>query len=132
MQPGIGSLERSDVTFYSSDLEIADNLNKFFESTFTHKDLNNILEPAFRYENVSVNGQWCQHLWVCCTNRSYMYWGFWPRWPWFTLLSYILKSYAHSLCAPLTILFCQSLNGGILPMQWVEASPCYSCVKERL
>jgi len=33
VKPGIGPLERSDGTFTSSDLEIADDLNNFFEST---------------------------------------------------------------------------------------------------
>ena len=37
------------------------------------------------------------------------------------LHSYVLKSCAHTLCAPLTKLFQQSLAEGILPDEWKQA-----------
>ena len=37
------------------------------------------------------------------------------------LHSFILKSCAHTLCAPLTLLFHQPLSSGILPDEWKRA-----------
>jgi len=49
VKPGVGPLERNDGTCTSIDSEIADDLNKFFESTFTQEDITNMPVPAFRY-----------------------------------------------------------------------------------
>ena len=45
--------------------------------------------------------------------------------------SYVLKACAHTLCAPLTMLFLQSLTSGDLPCEWKKAHviPVYNYKK---
>jgi len=38
-----------------------------------------------------------------------------------SLHSYVLKACAHTLYAPLTILYTQSLSSGVLPDEWKQA-----------
>ena len=115
---GVGPLERSDGAYTSGDFEIADDLNKFFESTFTREDITNMPVPAFRYNesisNVNISESVVlQKLMSLKDNKSPGPDG---------LHSYVLKSCAHTLCAPLTKLFCQSLAEGIR-RKWLTSSP---------
>ena len=52
--PDVDPLERNDGTYTSSNFEIADNLNKFFEPKFTWENVINMPVPAFRH-NESIS-----------------------------------------------------------------------------
>jgi len=109
VKSGVSPLERNDGTCTSSDSEIADDLNMFFESTFTQEDVTNMPVLAFRHNesftdvNISKSVV-LQKLLLLKVNKSPGPNG---------LHSYVLKSCAHTLCAPLTKLFRQSLAEGI-------------------
>ena len=102
VKPGVGPLERNDGTYTAGDFEIADDFN----STFTREDVTNMLVPAFRYNesisNVNISESVVlQKLLSLKDNKSPGPDG---------LHSYVLKSCAHTLCAPLTKLFCYSVS----------------------
>jgi len=46
----LGPLERGDGSFTTSDAEVANDLNRFFESTFTEEDLSDVPVPPFRFK----------------------------------------------------------------------------------
>ena len=104
------NLQKPDGTMTQSDIEAAEELNKFFKSTFTLEDLDshiptistrisetlsdiNISEEVIFYKLLSLNG-----------NKA-------PD----ALHPYFLKSCAASLAKPLFLLTKQSLNSGTLP-----------------
>ena len=117
-QSDITHLEKPDGTMIQSDAETAEQVNKYFESTFTiEEDRNiptipiwiteilsdiNISEEAMFYKLISLNG-----------NKAPGPDALHPR---------LLKSCAASLAKPLFLLIKQPLNSGTLPDLWKKAN----------
>ena len=118
VKPSIGPLEKCDGSFTTNDSEVAGNFNRYFESTFTQEDSSNIPVPTFGCEeHISkidiTESVALQKLCALEDNKASGPDG---------LHSYILKSCAHTLCSPLTMLFRQSLSSGNLPNEWKQVN----------
>ena len=90
----IGPLERSDGTSTMCDMEVVDELNRYFESTFVQEDMSSLPVPSFTSEGsiCDVNVSESLMLQKLCSLKENKAPG--PD----CIHSYILKACAHSLC----------------------------------
>ena len=92
----------------SRDQDVAETLNRFFESTFTREDVSSVPVPSSASEASICDDDITesivlQKLMEVKVNKSPGPDGLHP---------YVLKACANSLCKPLTILYTQSISSG--------------------
>ena len=110
-------MERDDGSFTTCDAEVANDLNRYFELTFTQEDMSSVPVPSFGCEgsicDISISESVVlQKLYSLKDNKAPDPDG---------THSYILKACADTLCTPLTMLYHQSLTSGDLPSDWKKA-----------
>ncbi|XP_065891034.1 uncharacterized protein [Dysidea avara] len=98
VKPSIGPLEKTDGSSTTSDEEITDVLNRYFESTFTQEDLSYIPSPPFRSEesicDVNISESIVLEKLSTLKDKT-------PGPD--SIHSYVLKACAHALCTPYSI-----------------------------
>ena len=112
VRSSISPLEKSDVSLTATNLEAANILASFFETTFTNEDVSSLPEFSKRLgdcylSDVYISEEVLFH--KLCNLKPYKS---------DSLHSYILKACSSHLTEPLCILFKLSLKTGHIPNDW--------------
>lgn len=112
---GISHLKRSDESYTENDYEKAEELNKFFHSVFVEEDLSNVPVMEDRSNGNSLSDleisekEVLNLLEKLNVNKSTGPDLLHPR---------VLKELKNSIVKPLTTIFTESINHGVLPDDW--------------